>query len=108
MEEAQKSIFLEVMGNYPINRVLDFLIIHEDFDYSMKEIAVKSGVGYSTLKLFWKDLVNSGIMEFTRNIGKAKLYKLNKKNSIVEQFKKLYWTITHKVTEDMLKEKIIA
>jgi len=104
----EKSIFLGVMGDYPLNRVLDFLIVHNDFDYAMKEIAVKSGVGYSTLKLFWRDLANSKMVELTRKIGRARLYRLNNKNPVVEQLEKLYWTITHRVTQDMLKEKVIA
>jgi len=44
-----KTIFLEIFGDSPILRVLDFLVVNEDFDYSMTDIAVLSGIGYSTL-----------------------------------------------------------
>jgi len=101
----EESIFLEVFGDYPINRVMDFLIIYEDFDYPMTEIAAKSGIGYSTLKLFWSDLVRSGIVVQTRTIGNAKLFQLNKKSSIVKQFKKLYWTVIEKVTEETVSSE---
>ena len=30
-----KTIFLEIFGDSPTLRVLDFLIVNEDFDYSM-------------------------------------------------------------------------
>jgi len=96
MEEyiESKSVFLNLFWDYPLNRVLDFLIMHQEFDYAMKEIANKSGVGYSTLKLFWKQLVKSKIIILTRELEKAKLYKLNKNSSIVQSFEKFYWTIT--------------
>ena len=90
------SAFLQTFGDSPINRVLDFFIVYEDFDYPMIEIAQKAAVGYSTLKLFWTELEKRKIIVKTRNIGKAKLYKLNTKNPVVEQFKKLYWTTVEK------------
>lgn len=102
-----KTVFLKVFGDYPLNKVLDFLAIHEDFDYPMKEISIKSNVGYSTLKLFWKDLVKHKIVIKTRAIGKAKLYKLNKNSPIVQKFLNLYWAVTEAKTKEYLeKEKI--
>ena len=34
-----KSIFLKKQGDNPKNRIWDFLIVHSEYDYSMKEIA---------------------------------------------------------------------
>lgn len=103
------SIFLDIFGDYPINRLMDFLMVNEDFDYPMNELASKSGIGYATLKLFWKQLVASKIVVFTRKIGNAKLYKLNTKSESVKQFRKFYWTITKEVTHRMLeKEGVFA
>tara|TARA_Y100000031_G_C8158113_1_gene355559 strand:+ start:599 stop:802 length:204 start_codon:yes stop_codon:yes gene_type:complete len=45
------SAFLEVFGTSPILRVLDFLVINEDFDHSMTDIALHSGIGYATKTL---------------------------------------------------------
>jgi len=104
----EKSIFLGVMGNYPINKVLDFLITYEDFDYPMKEIAAKSGVGYSTLKLFWGGLIKNRIVIQTRTIGNAKLFTLNKDSPIVKQFKILYFSILEAETKKELKEEIVV
>ena len=55
-----KSVFLEIFGDSPILRVLDFLVVNEEFDYSMTDIAKLSGVGYSTLKLFWQKFEDDG------------------------------------------------
>ena len=89
-----KTIFLQVFGDSPTLRVLDFLIVNEDFDYSMTDIADYSRVGYSTLKLFWGKLEKSNIVVQTRIVGKAKMYKLNTANLIVKKFRDFYWEIT--------------
>lgn len=93
---GEESAFLQTFGDTPINRVLDFLVVYEDFDYPMIEIAQKAGVGYSTLKLFWNELERRKIVVRTRIIGKAKLYKLDTQNMVVQQFKKLYWLTAEK------------
>ena len=56
-EEMGKSVLLEIFGDSPINRVLDFLIVFDRFDYSMADIAEKAGVSYSTMKILIKDLL---------------------------------------------------
>jgi len=107
MEE--KSIFLQVFGDSPKLRIVDFLVVHSDFDYAMKEIATKSGVGYSTLRLFWDDLIKNNIVELTRELGKAKLYRLNRNNPAVKAFEKMYWEVTDKIIEQRHdKKKVLA
>ncbi|MBD3249024.1 hypothetical protein GF336_03190 [Candidatus Woesearchaeota archaeon] len=101
-----KTIFLEIFGDSPILKVLDFLIVNEDFDYSMTDIAALSGVGYSTLKLFWKKLEKEGIVAHTRTVGKAKMYKLDISNPVMRKFRDFYWETTkHHVHKD-IKEKV--
>lgn len=97
-----RSIFLQTFGDTPINRVLDFLVVYEDFDYPMIEIAKKAGVGYATLKLFWNELIKRKIVVQTRTVGKAKLFKLNASNPVVQQFKKLYWMTAEKAIEEQI------
>jgi len=40
-----KTAFLQIFGDSPVLRVLDFLIVNEDFDYSTTDIAEYSNVG---------------------------------------------------------------
>jgi hypothetical protein len=88
-----KTIFVEVFGNNPIIKVLDFLITFQLFDYPLTEIAKNSGVSYSTLQTFWGRLVASKIVIKTRRVGKSDLYKLNTKNPAVRQLIKLDWNL---------------
>jgi len=107
--EDSKSVFLSIMGDYPINRVLDFLIVFDDFDYSLTDIAKNSKVSYSTLQLFWKQLEENEIVVMSRIVGKAKMFKLNKSNLAVKQFIKMFWAITNNATEKLgeVKEVLV-
>ena len=100
-----KTTFLQIFGDSPILRVLDFLIVNEDFDYSMTDIATQSGVGYSTLKLFWNKLEESKIVKQTRVVGKAKMYRLNSDNLVVKKFRDFYWETTKQAVHQEIKEK---
>ena len=82
MEE--KSAFAEYFGDYPLIRVLDFLIEGRDMDYSMTEIAKNSSVGWTAFSDIWPHLTKKEIVIFTRKIGNAKLFRLNTKNSWVK------------------------
>jgi len=89
-----QSVFIEIFGNNPIMKVLDFLITYQLFDYPLTEIAKKSEVSYSTLQTFWEKLERNGIVIKTRRVGKSDLYKLNTENPAVKQLIKLDWNLT--------------
>jgi hypothetical protein len=55
------------------------------------------------LKIIWKDFVKENKVVFTRNVGKAKMYKLYAQNPIIKKFIEYYWKIIVEETEDGLK-----
>ncbi len=83
MEE--KSIFVKNFGEYPLIKILDFLIYSRDFDYSITEIAGNSNVNFQTLKKIWPKLEKEKIVIYTRTLGGMKLYKINVNNSFVKK-----------------------
>jgi len=100
------SIFIEVFGNNPAMKVIDFLISFQMFDYPLTEIAKNSGVSYSTLQTFWEKLERNNIIIKTRRVGKSDLYKLNTQNKAVQQLIKLDWNLTQEAQEN--QDKILA
>jgi len=102
----EKTAFIELFGESPMLKVLDFLIVHDEFDYSITDIAKFSGVGYSTLKQFWRKLDKANIINCTRVVGKAKMFRLNYKNPIVEKFKVFYWAITKQAVNKELEKSL--
>ena len=97
MEE--ETVFIEVFGNNPVMKVIDFLIGFQLFDYHLTEIAKNSGVSYSTLQTFWDKLEKNNLVIKTRRVGKSDLYKLNTNNPAVKQLIKLDWNLVSGVNE---------
>lgn len=105
----QESIFEEYFGDTPMVRILNFLILGKDFDYSMTDIAEGSHVGWTSFTRAWKDLEKRKVVVRTRNIGRAKLYKLNVEDPTVKKLVKLHWEIIKTETDKMLdKNKMLA
>ena len=100
-----KTIFVEVFGDNPVIKVLDFLITFQLFDYPLTEIAKNSRVSYSTLQTFWNKLEKNNIVIKTRRVGKSNLYKLNTDNPAIKQLIKLDWNLIKGSEKEILISK---
>ena len=80
-----KSLFIEFMGNSPMIRVLDYLLTERELDFSITDIAKNAGIGRATLYRIWGRLIKNNIISHTREIGKAKLFKLNTNNPKIKK-----------------------
>lgn len=101
------SIFQQALGGSPVIRVLDFLIEGRGLDYSLTDIAQNAEIGWTTLHRIWGDLERLQIVVFTREIGRAKLFKINEKNLAVLELIKLYDVLLYQESEKHLKKKIV-
>ncbi len=108
MRMEEKSVFVEYFGDYPLIRVLDFLIEGRDIDYSMTEIAKNSGVGWTSFSDIGPQLTKKEIVVFTRKIGNAKLFRLNTKNAWVKELIRMDNVITKLETEKLLSKEVEA
>ncbi len=106
MKEA--TIFREALGNSPVIRVLDFLIEGRGLDYSLTDIAENANIGWTTLHRIWDKLLKFNIVVPTREIGRAKLFKLNEENPAVEKLIKLYDTLLYLETEKYFTKEVEA
>ena len=98
----EDSVFLKREGATPKNKVLDFLITAQDFDYSLKEIAEYAEISYPCMKALKKDLLKNKWIMLTRKVGKAQMYKLNIKNEKVLKFMDFFWTVVNEEVEKQL------
>jgi len=85
-----ESIFMKLLGNSPLTKVLDFLLTAREFDYSKKEIAENAGISYNTLNSMWSSLITNEIITKTRRIGKQDMFKLNAGNLFVKELIKFF------------------
>ncbi len=82
----EKSSFRRVFGDSPMLRVIDFLLSERGlYDYTLSDISENSGVSWSTLHRIFPRLLKMGIVEQTRSIANAKLYRLNEKSPLVQE-----------------------
>lgn len=98
----EKSIFLEKEGSMPKNKVLDFLIVAQDFDYSLKDISKYAGISYPCMKQLKKELIRGKWIILTRKVGKAQMYKLNLKSKKVKKFIEFYWSVVNEEVDKKL------
>jgi len=86
----EETIFTKAVGNTAKIKVLEFLIEGRELDYSLSDIAEGSGIGRTTLFRIWGDFEKLNFVKQTRNIGNAKLFKLNTKNIFIKRLIELF------------------
>ena len=91
--QDEPTVFRELFGDTPKVRVLEYLLEGRELDHSIGDIAEGAGINRVTLFRLWTQIEKSKLVVPTRNIGNAKLFKLNIKNpyvkSLAEMFDKL-------------------
>ena len=102
----QITIFREALGDSPVIRVLDFLIEGRGLDYSLTDIAENSNIGWTTLHRIWDNFLKLEMVKPTREIGRAKLFKLNEDNPAIKELIKVYDTLLYQETEKHLSNKV--
>jgi len=104
----ETTIFRDALGNSPMIRVLDFLIEGRGLDYSLTDIAENANIGWTTLHRIWNTLIRLKMVVPTREIGRAKLFKLNQENPSIEKLIKYYDTLLYLETEKYFAKEIVS
>ncbi len=74
-----------LFGTLPVMKTLDFFIVNQFWDYSLKDIAEATEVSHRTLQSLVPRLVREGVIVHTRTEGKAKLFKFNKASPLAQK-----------------------
>ncbi len=98
-----ETSFIEVMGDYPINRVIDFLIENDRAEWSIMEIVDQTGIGYSTLKKLLPHLIEKDLIVSDRQVARSKLYRINKNSKVAKELYALHNAITNMEVERVIK-----
>lgn len=65
-------------------RVLDFLILNQNFDYSASEISTITGIPLRTVQRVMPHLVQKELVKETGKIGNTRMYIINSKSELSE------------------------
>ena len=92
-------MFKDIFGNNPQTKILDFLADYPRFDYTISELAQKSGVSRPTVYKIINTLLEKDLIVKTRDIGNSSLYQLNTENKLVQVMLKFDFEIASKTAE---------
>lgn len=95
----------DLFGDYPQVRVLDFLVESRSFDYSITDIARMSNVARPTLYELIERLLKIGIIKETRRTGNARMFTLNKENTIVKSLTKFDLELSKRLVRTELENQ---
>ena len=103
--DGEVYMLMDLFGDYPQVRVLDFLVESRSFDYSLTDIARMSNVARPTLYAMIEDLMELEIIKETRRAGNARMFALNKENAIVKSLTKFDLELSKKLVRKELREQ---
>jgi hypothetical protein len=106
LNETNPPTLQKLFLDSSIARLLDFLTLYKDFDFSKTEISRSSGVSWKTLFRIWPVLEQYEIVVKTRQIGRATLYKLNPNSPIAKSLHSLALEVAMYDAQKIAQEEI--
>jgi len=85
----EKSLLLQLTGELPLFKIIDFLVENKGMDFDKSDIAEGADISRASLFNYWNELEKHGIVKVTRQFGKTKLYTLNTKSVITKKILEL-------------------
>ena len=86
-------------------KLLDFFITYRDFDYSETDIAESSRVSKRTVFRELPKFESAGLIKFTRNVGRAKMFKLDPESEAAKLLEKFVFEVaTRRIDRVLAKE----
>lgn len=88
-------------------KLLDFFVTYRDFDYSETDIADSSGVSKRTVFREIPKMESVGLVKFTRNVGRAKMFKLNPESKAAKLLEQFAFEIADRRIENELANELV-
>lgn len=101
----ERSLLLQLTGEMPLFKVLDFLVENKSMDFTKSDIAQGAGISRASLFNYWHELEMHGIVKVTRQFGKTKLYTLNSKGIITKRILDLEKALISEALEKEVSKK---
>ena len=96
---TEKSLLIQLVGEAPLFKIMDFLVDNKGLDFTKEEIADGAGISRASLFNYWNELETRGIIKFTRKQGKTSFYTLNAANPVTKRILELETTLIRQAME---------
>jgi len=103
----EKTLFVKYLGDSPYIRVLDYFIANDIYDCSLQDVAEATELSRNTARKAIQEMLELKIIKQTRNVGRAKMFQINKANEYVKHVIKLDHSLS-KLYSDTLHGKVLA
>ena len=103
----EKSLLLNLTGEMPLFKIIDFLLENKGMDFSKSDISKGAEISRASLFNYWNEVEKHGIVKVTRSFGKTRLYTLNTKNPITQRIIELEKSLISEAMRKAHKEKEI-
>ena len=104
----EKSLLLQLTGEMPLFKIVDFLVENKGMDFTKKDIAQGAGIARASLFNYWPELEKRQIVRVTRKFGKTRLFTLNSESAIVKKLLELEITLISQAMDAGLARKKIS
>ncbi len=82
------GVLERLFGSTATARILDFMHVFRDWDYSKQDIAKNSDVSFRHAAKAIDKLEKTGLIKKTRNVGRAQMYQYNMENPVAQLLQK--------------------
>ncbi len=103
----KKSLLLQLTGEMPLFKIIDFLIENKNLDLSKKDIIDGANISRAALFKYWNELEKNNLVNITRQFGKTKLYTLNTESLIVKKILDLEKVLISQALEQHSKKELV-
>ena len=104
----ETSLLLQLTGEMPLFKIIDFLVENKGMDFTKKDIAEGAEISKASLFNYWKELEKYTIVKTTRSFGKTKLFTLNAESPITKKILELESTLIRQALLKISKKEEIV
>lgn len=82
-KDTGDSLLIKAFGYSPKLRIIDIFLTNPHFDFDKEELVKELGMSKQTVYKNFKDLEELGILKFSRKIGRATMYRIDRSHPMV-------------------------
>lgn len=107
-KETGNSLLIKAFGYSPKLRMIDIFLTNPYFDFSREELARELGMNKQTIYKNFKDLEELGVVKFSRKIGRATMYRVNREHPLVKRLDEIITEISLQIADQEAEKQAKA
>ena len=97
----ERSLFVKYLGDSPYIRVLDYLIANDIYHCSLQNAAEATQLSRITARKAVEEMLELKIIRPTRQVGRAKMFQINKENEYVQHLINLDISLSKQLSDTL-------